>query len=74
MEIDEKLVRELKKKFEIEMNKREVEIIEHWRRELENIYKRRYESLGSLQVDIKGLLERMGNRATILNKMVREAQ
>jgi len=56
------------------MNKREVEIIEHWRRELENIYKRRYESLGSLQVDIKGLLERMGNRATILNKMVREAQ
>jgi hypothetical protein len=74
MEIDEKLVRELKNKFEIEMNKREVEIIEHWRRELENIYKRRYESLGSLQVDIKGLLERMGNRATILNKMVREAQ
>ena len=31
MEIDSKLVRELQKKFELEMNKREIEVTENWR-------------------------------------------
>jgi hypothetical protein len=72
MEINEKLVRELKKKFEIEMDKREVEILEHWRKELEIIYKKKYESLSSLQIDIRNLMERMNNRATILSRMAKE--
>lgn len=73
MEINEKLIRELKRKFEVEMNKKEIDIVEHWRGELEVIYKRRYESLGSLQVDIKGLMDRMANRASMLGRMVKEA-
>jgi hypothetical protein len=72
MEINEKLLRELKKKFEIEMNKKEIEIIEYWQKELEPIYKKKYENLGSLQVDMKNLMERMGNRTMILSKMVKE--
>lgn len=72
MEINEKLVRELKKKFEIEMDKREVEILEHWKKELEIIYKKKYESLSSLQIDMKNLMERMNNRATILSRMAKE--
>jgi hypothetical protein len=72
MEINEKVVRELKKKFEIEMNKREVEILEHWRKELEIIYKKKYENLSSLQMDMKNLMERMNNRATILSRMAKE--
>jgi hypothetical protein len=72
MEINEKLLRELKKKFEIEMNKREIEIVEYWKKELESIYKKKYENLGSLQVDMKNLMERMGNRTMILSKMVKE--
>ena len=72
MEINEKLLRELKKKFEIEMNKRENEIVEYWKKELESIYKKKYENLGSLQVDMKNLMERMGNRTMILSKMVKE--
>ncbi len=72
MEINEKLVRELKKKFEIEMDKREVEILEHWRKELEIIYKKKYENLSSLQMDMKNLMERMNNRATILSRMAKE--
>lgn len=73
MEINEKLMRELKKKFDVETNRREIEIVEHWRTELDVIYKKRYESLGSLQVDIKGLMERMANRTSILGRMVKEA-
>ena len=30
MEMSEKTARELKKKFEIEKNMREVEVLEHW--------------------------------------------
>lgn len=73
MEINEKLMREMKKKLEIEMNKKEIEIVEHWKKEIEVIYKKRYENLSSLQVDLKGLMDRMANRAAILSRMVREA-
>lgn len=73
MEINEKIVREMKKKFELEMNKREIEIVEHWKNELEMIYKKRYENLGSLQIDIRGLMERMSNRASILSRIIKEA-
>ncbi len=51
----------MKKKFELEMNKRNRNcgVPEN---ELEMIYKKRYENLGSLQIDIRGLMERMSNR------------
>jgi hypothetical protein len=72
MEMNEKLMRELKKKLEIEMDKKEIEIVEHWRKELEVIYRKRYENLGSVQIDIKNLMERMANRASMLVRMVKE--
>jgi len=72
MEMNEKLMRELKKKLEIEMDKKEIEIVEHWRKELEMIYRKRYENLSSVQIDIKGLMERMANRVSILVRMVKE--
>jgi hypothetical protein len=72
MELDSKLVRELQKKFELEMNKREIEITENWRNELEIIYKKRYENLNSLLNDMKNLMERMTNRIKILTRIVRE--
>lgn len=72
MEINEKIMREMKKKLELEMNKKEIEIIDYWRKELDVIYRKRYENLSSLQVDIKRLMERMSNRASILNRMIKE--
>jgi hypothetical protein len=72
MEMNERLLRELKRKFETEMNKKEIEIVDHWRKELEVIYKKKYENLGAVQVDIKGLMERMANRSSILTRMVKE--
>jgi hypothetical protein len=73
MEINEKLMREMKKKMDIEMDKKEIEVTEHWKKELEVIYRKRYENLSSLQVDIKGLMDRMANRAAMLSRMVKEA-
>lgn len=72
MEVDHKMVRELQKKFELEMNKREIEITENWRKDLEAIYKKKYENLNGLLNDMRILMERMTNRVNILTKMVRE--
>jgi len=72
MEINEKMMRDLRKKLDVEMNRKEIEIVDHWKKELELIYKKKYDSLASLQVDMKNMMERMGNRVSILIKMVRE--
>ncbi len=72
MEVDRKMVRELQKKFELEMNKREIEITENWRKDLEAIYKKKYENLNGLLNDMRILMERMTNRVNILTKMVKE--
>jgi hypothetical protein len=72
MEMNEKMLRDLKKKFEIESYKQEAEAIDHWKKEIDLIYKKKYDSLSSLQVDLRGLMERMGNRVTMLTRMVKE--
>lgn len=72
MEINEKVVRDLRKKFDIEMDKREAEVVEHWKKELELIYKKRYENLSSMQIDIKNLMNRMNNRIAMVSRMVKE--
>jgi hypothetical protein len=72
MEVDHKMVRELQKKFELEMNKREIEITENWRKDLEAIYKKKYENVNALLNDMKNLMDRMSNRANTLTRMVKE--
>ena len=72
MEVDHKMVRELQKKFELEMNKREIEITENWKKDLEAIYKKKYENLNGLLNDMRILMERMTNRVNILTRMVKE--
>jgi len=72
MEVDQKLIRELQKKIELEKDKREIEMTEAWKNELELIYKKKYENLNALMNDIKNLTERMTNRIKILTKMVKE--
>ncbi|MBP8626367.1 MAG: hypothetical protein KBI10_06720 [Syntrophorhabdales bacterium] len=74
MQIDEKTIRELRKKIDIEMNKKEIEIIQLWMKEIETIYKKRYDSLGSLQIELKLLLERMNNRVTMLNTLIKDSR
>jgi hypothetical protein len=72
MEVDQRLIRELQKKFELEMNKREIEITETWRKDLETIYKKKYENLNSLLNDMRNLIDRMANRVKTLTRIVKE--
>jgi hypothetical protein len=72
MEINEKMMRELRKKFDIEANKKEIEILDHWKQEIESVYRKKYDNLAAVQTEMKRVIERMGNRISILTKMVRE--
>jgi hypothetical protein len=72
MEVDHRMVRDLQKKFELEMNKREIEITENWRKDIEAIYKKKYENLNGLLNDMRLLMERMTNRVNILTRIVKE--
>jgi len=73
MEINEKMMRELRKKFDIEMNRKEIEIVDQLKNEIEGVYRRKYDNLAAVQVEMKRVIERMENRVSILTKMVREA-
>ena len=72
MEIDPKLKRELAKRFEMESNKKEIEVTETWRRELEAIYRKKHEGINALLIDIRGLMDRMNNRIKTLTAIIRE--
>ena len=72
MEIDPKLRRELTRRFEMESNKKEIEVTENWRKELEVIYKKKHEGINALLMDIRGLMDRMNNRVKTLTAIIRE--
>ena len=72
MEIDSKMQRELAKRFQLEMSKRELEVTENWKKELETLYRKKYESLAAFQVELMNLMERMNNRVKMLTTIVKE--
>ncbi len=72
MEIDAKFRRELTKRFEMESHKREAEITENWRKDLDAIYRKKHESMASFLIDIKALLERMNTRVKTLTSIIKE--
>lgn len=59
-------IKELKRRVDEEINKKEMETISYWKQELEKILAKRHESMGALQVDIQSFLQRMQNRIKIL--------
>jgi hypothetical protein len=72
MEIDAKFRRELTKRFEMESHKKEIEIIESWRNDIERIYKKKHEGMSSLSIELKALMERMENRMKTLKSIIKE--
>jgi hypothetical protein len=72
MEIDAKLRREITKRFELESQKREIEITENWKRELELIYRKKHESINSLLIDLKALIDRMNTRIKTVTAIIKE--
>lgn len=59
-------IRELKRRVDEEINKKEMETILYWKQELEKILAKRHESMGALQVDVQNFLQRMQNRVKVL--------
>ena len=50
------------------MIERERKLLEYWKLELDKIYRKRHESLASIQADLKKLMDRMDNRMKTLRK------
>lgn len=59
-------IKELKKKVEDEINRKEMETILYWKEELEKVLAKRHESLGAFYLEIQNYLHRMQNRLKIL--------
>jgi hypothetical protein len=68
MGLDKAVVAEMQRKVQREIIERERRLLEYWRAEVEKIYRKRHEGLAGLQLEIKGLLERMDNRMRMLRK------
>jgi hypothetical protein len=58
--------KEMKKKVEVEMARRELETVFYWRGEMEKILVKRPESLAAFQIEVRNLLQRMQNRIGVL--------
>jgi|YelNatPaOPRAMG01_1025707.scaffolds.fasta_scaffold04315_12 hypothetical protein len=68
MGIDRSVLAEMQRKVQKELAERERKALEYWKGELEKIYSKRHQNLSTLQLEIKGLIERMENRMRILKK------
>ena len=65
--MDEKVwIKEMRKKMEEEMAKKEIEILLFWKGELDKILAKRPESLAALQMEIQKFIQRMQNRLRVL--------
>jgi hypothetical protein len=58
----------MKKKVEEEMVKKEIEMVSYWRGEIERILAKKHEGLGTLQIEMQQLMQRMQNRIKILKQ------
>jgi len=58
--------KEMKKKVEEEMTRKEMETILYWKGEVDKILTKRPDSLATFQLEVRNLLQRMLNRIRIL--------
>ena len=58
--------KEMKKKVEEEMNRKEMETILYWKGEMNKVLVKRPESLATFQIEVRNLLQRMQNRIRVL--------
>ncbi|MFH1138064.1 MAG: hypothetical protein V1816_18490 [Pseudomonadota bacterium] len=68
---DQAFVRQMKKKFELELTRKEKEVLEYWKGELAGAAGRRRD-LASLTNDLEALLGRMDKRLGLLKNSLAE--
>ncbi len=68
MEMDKRLLQRVQQRVEQEMALREMRLLEYWKTELEKVLSKRHEGMASLQLDVKGVIQRMENRLRLLKR------
>jgi len=63
---DPAFIRQMRNKVEQELVKKEIEVLEYWRGELDKVLKRRHQDLAALSNDLKILIARMDKRRSVL--------
>ncbi len=61
-------IKEYQDRFEKKLRETEIDLLEHWKAQLEKIENSRPDSIASLQVQIKKMSEMMANRIKVLKK------
>jgi hypothetical protein len=66
-------IKGMKKKVEEEMTKKEIESLLYWKAELEKVFTKKHESLGSFQIEIQQYVQRLQNRIKVLKSSLPDA-
>ncbi|HPD55882.1 MAG TPA: hypothetical protein P5294_03445 [Smithellaceae bacterium] len=61
-------IKEFQERYEKKMREKEIEILEHWKSQLDRIIAMRPDSIASLQTQVAKTAEKMANRLKILKK------
>jgi hypothetical protein len=64
--------KEMKKKVDEEMAKKEIETVLYWKGEMEKILAKRPESLATFQIETQNFLQRMQNRVRVLKSSLQK--
>ncbi len=61
-------IKEFQERYEKKLREKEMEIIEHWKAQLDKIIAMRPDSISSLQLQLTKTVEMMANRIRVLKK------
>jgi hypothetical protein len=61
-------IKEFQERYEKKLREKEMEIIEHWKAQLDKIVAMRPDSIASLQLQLTKTVEMMANRIRVLKK------
>lgn len=64
--MDQELIKQINQRLQDELVKKEIEVVQYGLTELERLLEKRHQDLASLQVDLKGLIQKFQNRLKIL--------
>ena len=61
-------IKEYQERFEKKLKENEIELLEHWKSQIDKIENSRPDSIASLLLQIRKMSEMMGNRIKVLKK------
>ena len=68
MDSSSAFIKEYQERFEKKLKENEINLLEHWKEQLEKIAGMRQDSVASLQMQVKKITEMMATRIRVLKK------